>query len=205
MADNWLLLDGLVDGDLHSRIGGRSSRTHGACGIGPDVVARPNLHWPIPPRRPSIRLMAVVWLVRGRGLVRLVNTAVDFDVMASERDKESRWRPRFSVRTLAVAVTLVCCYAACWGPTKRQGVADVNHHVKWPVELKGHVGRYGISSAKAPLIVAFDEESQVVMPPRLYFFWFFGYVAKLPFKGEVDAIPNILLDSPRGTSKQVIP
>src|SRR5688500_6218899 len=28
-------------------------------------------------------------------------------------------RPRFSVRTLAVAVALACAYLAAWGPTKR--------------------------------------------------------------------------------------
>ncbi len=27
--------------------------------------------------------------------------------------------PRFSVRTLAIFVTLACAYFACWGPTKR--------------------------------------------------------------------------------------
>jgi hypothetical protein len=35
------------------------------------------------------------------------------------------FRPRFSIRTLALFVTLVCCYVACWGPTKHGGVRDV--------------------------------------------------------------------------------
>ena len=29
-----------------------------------------------------------------------------------------------------IAVTLVCCYAACWGPTKERGVEDVTQHVE---------------------------------------------------------------------------
>ena len=45
--------------------------------------------------------------------------------MTSRHDNTKRWRPRFSVRTLVVVVTLVYCYAACWGPTNRRGVADV--------------------------------------------------------------------------------
>ncbi len=40
-----------------------------------------------------------------------------------------RFRPRFSIRTLVIVVTLVCCYAACWGPTKTNGVEDVAEHV----------------------------------------------------------------------------
>ena len=30
-----------------------------------------------------------------------------------------KFRPRFSVRTLAIFVTLVCCYFAAWEATKR--------------------------------------------------------------------------------------
>ena len=37
-----------------------------------------------------------------------------------------RWRPRWSLRTLVILVTLVCCYAACWGPTNTNGIEDVD-------------------------------------------------------------------------------
>lgn len=47
--------------------------------------------------------------------------------MTSQHDKAKRWRPRFSARTLVIVVTLVCCYAACWGPTKVRGVGQVVH------------------------------------------------------------------------------
>lgn len=36
-----------------------------------------------------------------------------------------RFRPRFSIRTLIIFVTLVCCYLGLWEATKTWGVADV--------------------------------------------------------------------------------
>ena len=60
--------------------------------------------------------------------------------MASDSDKPKRrrWRPRFSVRTLVILLTLVCCYAACWGPTKRHGVDDVWGRSVVPKKLLGY-------------------------------------------------------------------
>ena len=43
--------------------------------------------------------------------------------------KPKRFRPKFSVRTLVILVTLACCYAACWGPTKTRGVEDMWLHL----------------------------------------------------------------------------
>ena len=113
-----------------------------------------------------------------------------------------RFRPRFSVRTLAIVVTLVCCYAACWGPTKRRGVEDVLslNRNRWLDS------EYGLSawpminadvSARLPLIV---REVDMPIEPggrtirqlaiHRYYFWFFGYVAKLPYERfETDAKP----------------
>jgi len=107
--------------------------------------------------------------------------------MSSERDKESenakakRWRPRFSLRTLVILVTLVCCYAACWGPTKRQGVVDVLRHVR---------DLYALGHPRDDLVIDFHRRTSATMPfvvgielgsERHYYFWFFGYVAELPY------------------------
>jgi hypothetical protein len=109
--------------------------------------------------------------------------------MTTPPDKTKRWRPRFSVRTLVVVVTLVCAYAACWGPTKRQGVADING--LWP---KG-ASTAQDASPVLPLLIKGDENRPGVggmggySPPqtiRRYYFWFFGYVAKLPYERELD-------------------
>ena len=83
---------------------------------------------------------------------------------------KKRFRPRFSIRTLAIAVTLMCCYAACWGPTKTRGIVEV--------APSGIPGCTISRSVVAPLVVALDEMDA----NRSYYFWFFGYVAKLPYE-----------------------
>jgi hypothetical protein len=46
------------------------------------------------------------------------------------------------------------------------------------------------------------------MPPATleshYYFWVFGYVAKMPYERNVDVIPIIPLDSPLGVSKHIV-
>jgi len=114
--------------------------------------------------------------------------------MTSQHDKPKRWRPRFSLRTLVIVVTLVCCYAACWGPTKTQGVKDVENFalstasdaaradylaIMWDVAVP-------MPSAAMPLVVVVDRPS-LSRIRRDYYFWFFGFVAKLPYEREVGA------------------
>jgi len=103
--------------------------------------------------------------------------------MTTQPTTSKRWRPRFSIRTLVVVVTLVCCYAACWGPTKTRGVKDVARRVD--ATFDKHLSE---PVACFPLIV----ETKVDDPflgyideSELYYFWFFGYVAKLPYEREV--------------------
>jgi hypothetical protein len=106
--------------------------------------------------------------------------------VSSERDKSKRFRLRFSVRTLAVLLTLACCYAACWGPTKTRGVEDVRRYVQEnpysPIinlttsSYEGDIEIWLNETATMPLVVASD----CVIGERHYYFWFFGYVAKLP-------------------------
>jgi len=71
--------------------------------------------------------------------------------MTTQPTTPKRWRPKFSVRTLATLRTLVCGYAACWGPTKKQGVQDL-HNAHW----EDAEGIYCRATATAPLIVALD-------------------------------------------------
>ena len=125
--------------------------------------------------------------------------------MPSKRDKASeptpkRWRPRFSLRTLVVLVTLACCYAACWGPTKS---ADLTAYL-----LARRRVPYR-TDVIAPLIIAVEEREILTevgdfayfrdkieagddsyyrslgQINRRYYFWFFGYVAKLPYERDV--------------------
>ncbi len=108
-----------------------------------------------------------------------------------------RWRARFSLRTLVVLVTLVCCYAACWGPTKTRGVVDVASHVNSPY-MMGVMPFYS-AEVISPFLVSTvelgpDPTGTYIMPRhRRYYFWFFGYVAKLPYERDV---PLIFRDRP---------
>ncbi|HUG71765.1 MAG TPA: hypothetical protein VMM76_28735 [Pirellulaceae bacterium] len=111
--------------------------------------------------------------------------------MTSQHDTRKRWRPRFSVKTLAIVVTLVCCYAACWGPTKLQGVGDVGRRagreLGFAVEAETAEADYWVSqlfdaSPTMPLVVDLTNPGY---RRRDYYFWFFGYVVKLPFEREI--------------------
>ena len=109
---------------------------------------------------------------------------------ATQPTTPKRWRPRFSVRTLVIVVTLVCCYAACWGPTKTRGPGDVQSRVNELVKAWTS-GAFRVATdaeVVAPLIIATHEshyDSTSVTESRRYYLWFFGYVAKLPFERDV--------------------
>ena len=86
-----------------------------------------------------------------------------------------------------IVVTLVCCYAACWGPTKTRGVEDV-----WSLVDEGRTNWVGDVSIKIwsvdslqvsacfPLFVRATQDKT-----HAYYFWVFGYVAKLPYERVV--------------------
>lgn len=93
---------------------------------------------------------------------------------------------RFSIRTLAIVVTLACCYLACWGPTQRWGRRDVMLHAFRDTGLG-----LGRDEASIAFIEQFYDTPEVSVPlplvvsilnGRQYYFWFFGYVVELPFE-----------------------
>ena len=106
-----------------------------------------------------------------------------------------------------IVVTLACCYAACWGPTKRDGVEDVLARAQYLqhlgpdgryYDLEGSFPSYDAPTAAAPLFVnvrrytngLVDPNGNPLSPPesvaKEHYFWFFGYVAKLPYERELD-------------------
>jgi len=110
--------------------------------------------------------------------------------VSRQRDKVKPSRWKFSIRTLALLVALLCGYLACWGPTTKWGIEDVSNHadrtepVAW-----GYMAPsvYRDASVAAPLVVGatglatkWDGTYR-----RRYYFWFFGYVVKLPYEQPV--------------------
>ena len=125
--------------------------------------------------------------------------------MTSEHDKPNRWRPRFSVRTMVIIVTLLCTYLGCWRATQSIGTRDVKLLLGRQVGKTESAVPFTVSIHE---LVHFDSDARRLMGierTRHYYFWFFGYVAKLPYERVLEMIPTVPLDSPRGTSKQVIP
>jgi hypothetical protein len=115
-----------------------------------------------------------------------------------------RFRPRFSVRTLAIFVTLVCAYFGAWEATKRYGVFDllnptmpdsgyfemydVPFHARVPVpfliasdQVKGHRSSSGTPGTRIELADDFIDGSFI---KRTYYLWLVGPRIKLPIETD---------------------
>ena len=107
-----------------------------------------------------------------------------------------------------IVVTLLCCYAACWGPTKRRGVEDVYALREFDGLVTSH-RRSVLAVSRLPLVVevteGWAELPDLEIPftlgsgpgpgfpreqQRRYYFWFFGYVANLPFEWDIKPVVN---------------
>jgi hypothetical protein len=125
---------------------------------------------------------------------------------ARERHKAKPFRPRFSVKMLWILVTLLCAYLACWTPTSQRGVPDVVKHVFASADSEQSIASIATSrnaTMIVPLIVAINER-EIKIPRgdrtwgrcllyRRYYFWFFGYVAQLPYQRTLDSSPVLTL------------
>ena len=108
-------------------------------------------------------------------------------VKAGTSDEISRWqsntlRPRFSVRTLVVLVTLVCLYFGCWEATKSKGVEDIETVVFSTIDH----GVFRLDhDVPVPFLVrtrarSHPTDGKLIHSWHRDYIWFFGYVAKLP-------------------------
>jgi hypothetical protein len=115
-------------------------------------------------------------------------------------------RSRFSLRTLAIAVTLVCAYFGAWEATTKCGVKQFTsrHYVGGIREqdgspkLRSHfdndeqeaeylleVRRTGIVSCPMPFVLSISPWRQSFYPERRCFYiWLFGPTIKLPYEPE---------------------
>ena len=99
--------------------------------------------------------------------------------MTNPPSNTKRFRLRFSVRTLVVVVTLVCCYFGLWEVTRTCGIRVIPEHdfreVTSPCPFV--IVDSGPSIRVRTNLNVVEEERR-----RHYYFWCFGYVAKLPYK-----------------------
>ena len=85
-----------------------------------------------------------------------------------------RFRSMFTLRTLAIIVTLVGGYFGAWEATKRYGVEDVRQHA---------LLRASSVTPIAPLILRTHAHYPGDRHPEIrYHFWFFGLVTEVPLR-----------------------
>jgi hypothetical protein len=102
--------------------------------------------------------------------------------MSRGKEKVKRWRPRFSVRTLAIVVTLVCTYFGAWEVTKKYGVLETQLKMGWQnVALPGELQPstyYGESSSPMSFVIIREEfdvrAGMIFAPQKRYYLWLFG-------------------------------
>src|SRR6185436_2058202 len=93
-----------------------------------------------------------------------------------------KWRPRFSLRTLLVLVTLTCIYFAAWEVTKRKGVENLAWNDPFSVDFRSPM----------PFVVLksdYDVFTPIMMThDRIVNVWFFGWTWKTPIRSEVESL-----------------
>src|SRR5688572_20834268 len=86
---------------------------------------------------------------------------------------------RFSLRTLAILVTLLCAYLACWVPTKRYAESRTGAGWNEGEEPYWRWRRVHKATAPLPLLVCEDQfggngKSGTRVYPTRYYVWLFG-------------------------------
>jgi hypothetical protein len=90
----------------------------------------------------------------------------------------THFSPRFSLRTLAIVVTLVCTYFAAWEATKRFGVEHVS---RLPADANEVV--YMAVASPAPFVVYRVEGDEPYAGLfKRYYAWFPGVSIALPWE-----------------------
>src|SRR5688572_26496760 len=112
-----------------------------------------------------------------------------------------RFRPRFSVRTLAILVTLVCAYFGAWEATKRfaKNYGELSR-IHWPLHppryppLHPQPQDYYVHESYSPLPFIVAQKGQryqrVWEFRRRYYIWLFGRMFAIPYETEWTPDPN---------------
>jgi hypothetical protein len=93
-----------------------------------------------------------------------------------------RWRPRFSLRTLVIFVTLVCFYFGAWEATKNFGVPAVSEFIE--TTTSGFCFPVDHADSPFPFCVRVDQGGVESIPGRKPSFayyrrsysWIFGWI-----------------------------
>ena len=128
-----------------------------------------------------------------------------------------RWRPTFSVRTLVIAVALLCVYFGAWEITKKYGVREPDQFIyvtTGRLFLEGDIQIHVLEAGSPLPFVVWQNEIELLhkqehpdyasyrQPTRIsrrYYLWMFGWTAQLPFES------NIPSNEPRGSRPEPLP
>jgi hypothetical protein len=113
-----------------------------------------------------------------------------------------KFRPRFTVRTLVIFVTIVCAYFGVWEATKRSECATPNYKrrpwyrsiddSKWLEDAdskerqRGFIKVFNVYSPAALIIarvdctIRWDNNDTAIL--NRYYLWLFGPTVKLPYE-----------------------
>lgn len=120
-----------------------------------------------------------------------MSTVVEVAAFAMKADSKPLKPPRrrFSLRLLLLCTTLVCVYFGTWQATATVGVDDVSKRLR-----DENNGAFILVIYKAPMLVATEEilnwwevdpdEPNQVTKRTTYYFWFAGWIAKIPLEWE---------------------
>jgi hypothetical protein len=93
-----------------------------------------------------------------------------------------RFRPRFSVRTLAIVVTLACAYFGSWPLTKKYGLPSRTTDGMYVDPFRPIWASTEEPSVLAPLLVRYATWNQESNSSCYrYYLWMFGPKIQLPF------------------------
>jgi hypothetical protein len=102
-----------------------------------------------------------------------------------------KFRPRFTVRTLAIFVTLLCAYFGVWEATKRYGVKPMQGRIlnNYRVLRGGSPGPLLISCFQEGPVVLHDgcTYAGAMMVVKTQYLWLFGPAIRLPWESRVES------------------
>src|SRR5687768_13552156 len=115
-------------------------------------------------------------------------------------------RPRFSLRTLCIVMSLICAYFAAWAATKAYGIpqqecgtyridrqqwfipAEETDAIAFETTQANGPGIYRVEKVRTPGPLLMIQDQLVIKEPhglqrrRRYYVWLFGPMIKLPFE-----------------------
>ena len=130
--------------------------------------------------------------------------------MPSTRTQGSQWRPRYSLRSLLVLVTLTCLYFGLWKMTMDAAQKYGGNSLDRELVHRDSLNEVAAVGSPCPFVISCDRHSgaPTMIGSRRYYIWPLGWgrLWKLPFEStwQIESPPDIRV-SPDDTGGFYIP